>query len=77
MQIRNLFLTIFVIIGVIIVGCAHYNAQNSCLTSQKPKTASTGHRFVSPFTGEYKRLNGVLFCYDSRGILHQYREQTL
>lgn len=77
MRIHELLLAILTVIILILAGYIHYDAQRSCLTSQKPKTASTGHRFVSPFTGEYKRFDGHLYCYDSRGVLHKYRNTSL
>lgn len=76
MQLRNLLLLIVAILITIVTVCVHYDAKQSCLMSQKPKTASTGYRFVSPFTGKYERLNGVLFCYDSKGVLHEYRARV-
>ena len=67
-------LSVVMVVFVAVAGYAHYDAQRLCLASVKPATASTGLRFVSPLTGEYERIGGILFCYDSRRILHAYRE---
>lgn len=71
------YIVIFMVMGLSLFGYAHFDAQSQCLASKKPKTDSTGPAFVSPFTGEYKRLGGILFCRDSRGTLHAYQAEKV
>ena len=74
MRTVDLVVLICVVLGVALAGLSHHLTIKQCLASVKPKTDSTGHRFVSPFTGKYKRLNGILLCYDSNDTQHAYRE---
>lgn len=69
------YLVALMTIGILLVGYSHYDTQEKCLASKKPKTDSATPNSVSPFTGEYERLGGVLFCIDSRGILHAHKDK--
>ncbi len=60
------------VVGISLTGYAHHTAQEACRTYTKPHTDSTPTRTVSPLTGDYKRIGGVLFCYDARDILHAH-----
>ena len=72
----KLVLIVFVVsIGVAI--WAHFDAHDDCLAMIKPKTDSTQSWREAKFTGEYKRRNGVLYCIDTNGVEHSYRNITL
>lgn len=63
---------VLLLVGVSIVLYAHYDAKSDCLSMEKPETDSTPFKVVTPFTGEYKRISGHLFCKDSRGNLYRH-----
>ena len=65
-------LIILFIIGASIAYYADYDAEQSCLSMKKTKTDSTPVLAVSPFTGKYKRINGQLYCFDTRGVEWAY-----
>jgi len=75
MRTGDKLVSVVMAIGLALVGISHHSTTKRCLSSAKPKTASTAPRFVSPFTGEYERNNAVLYCRDSDGTLHRHREK--
>lgn len=48
--------------------------RGDCLNMSKPETDVTPSRHVSEFTGEEKWILGDLYCMDTNGVLHAYRE---
>jgi len=72
MKTGDKYLLRLMVIGLLLVGYAHYDAQKSCLSMKKTKTDSTPPLAYSPFTGDYERINGRLFCIDSRGSSYRY-----
>lgn len=56
--------------AIVLVEQSKHNT-SLCLTSVKVKTTMTGKQ--QSFTGEWKKIDGVLFCYDKRHNLYPYR----
>jgi len=75
MKTGDILVLIILIVSIGVAIWADFDARDDCLVSKKPETDSTSFRFIAPFTGKYKRIDGVLFCRDSRGTLHAYSKK--
>lgn len=73
MRTVDIVVLLLLIISGALVTLAHLNARDDCLTMVKPKTDSTPR--PAKFTGEYEQTNGVLYCFDTNGVKHHYRNR--
>ena len=73
MRTVDLVILILVILTGAFAAWLHFDARDDCLAMVKPKTDSTPR--PAKFTGKYERTNGVLYCFDTKGVKHSYRNR--
>ncbi len=69
------FLALFLVcFSIIVVASIMAHQDKDKTNTAKCKQMLKKYSYQSKYTGEYEVIHGDLFCYDSQGHLHQYKE---